>query len=105
MIMKGMEIYARNRYQTMQELNEALYPRRKWFSFISNNGIFFVRHILPVLIFVFVIFTGINTIGHINRMSSDDKTKNPVSASTKPTLLLESSLSTGQHHFCADQYI
>lgn len=93
-IMKGMEIYARNRYQTMQELNEALYPRRKWFSFISNNGIFFVRHILPVLIFVFVIFTGINTIGHINRMSSDDKTKNPVSASTEPTFLLESSNTT-----------
>ena len=93
-IMKGMEIYARNRYQTMQELNEALYPRRKWFSFISNNGIFFVRHILPVLIFVFVIFTGINTIGHINRMSSDDKTKNPVSASTEPTFLLESNNTT-----------
>ena len=92
--MKGMEIYARNRYQTMQELNEALYPRRKWFSFISNNGIFFVRHILPVLIFVFVILTGINTIGHINRMSSDDKTKNPVSASTEPTFLLESSNTT-----------
>lgn len=94
-IMKGMEIYTRNRYQNMQELKEALYPKRKWFSFIGNrDGILFVRHVLPVLILVLIILAGVNTIGHINRVHSDDKAKETVSVSAKPTAFLESSNTT-----------